>query len=74
MVDNNLKAYSEKGKSPVDDHEGLAKESWHPIKKSASNIETNADRRYINGNLAQTKQKLRVTEQTKIFMMMKRRS
>ena len=45
-----------KAKSPVDDHENLAKESWHPIKESASYVETDTDMRCIKGELAQVEQ------------------
>ena len=43
-------------KGPIDDHENLAKESWHPMKESANYVETNADKRCIKGEIAEVEQ------------------
>ena len=50
--------YPEEGKSPVDDHEELVKESCQPIRESVSDIETDTDMICINGELAQAEHKI----------------
>ena len=53
LVDNDMEA-----ESPVDDHENLAKISWHPSNKAASVTELDENMRDVNDDLDQAEHKL----------------